>query len=754
MSNVRVISPDGRETYVKPEDLRKALKQGYKEADTAPVTAAAEGVMRGLTLGVSDEFLAGASGAPRLDPVTGQWMSGKEVISAPDAAGAMDATSEIARRKQENPIAAGAGNIAGSLLGVGRLTGLATSGKAALGLGLTEGGLMGLGSTVTEDALGDKDALGEKLLVNMGISAATGGAFGLGGFQIGKALSALGKKVFGAELPESLSSLNTAASTVRKIPYKRAVEQSGLKWEDIERIAVEEGIFTSRSTNDSVADIADSVAKKYGARVLRAEEAAKASAEGAPAAGREPTAFRPTPMREDLGGGGGTRVARPSAMKGDGTRAARPSVMKGEPAPEALDVTTVRSSTPEAPPGPSAFSPSYQDDILRMEAAAFIAANTRKSADGAGPEALRAAIMGGLFAGPVGAVKAGASSFIGSEVRARAPFLTAAVLEKMGPGVMHLARGLQNHIGKVLENAPEILGPFRTALTNAMSQGLPELLRTHVELASSKSGGDYLSAVGLQPEAPEDVEPTLRKLSVIEALDSQHNEVTGRLVGFIDGATRANGAPPAAKKDVRPWEERVAELRALVRDPARVLERLPEGVLDAAPATASGITAKAVAAAQFLLSKAPQDPYSHLPEPMKPRWQPSASELEAFEAASIGVADPIGSLQRAAKGRVRPETLEAIAVVYPRIFQEAREAIFARMSTKKLSYAQRVRLEPLMGAGSGTGADVQAAYIQGMHDKSKQPISPSGSPDGRQVVSTSKNMATQAVRMESRGAQV
>ena len=70
MSNVRVISPDGRETYVKPEDLSKALSAGYKQADPVATAAGEEtgaafgtGLARGLTLGLSDQL--DLPGAPR-----------------------------------------------------------------------------------------------------------------------------------------------------------------------------------------------------------------------------------------------------------------------------------------------------------------------------------------------------------------------------------------------------------------------------------------------------------------------------------------------------------------------------------------------------------------------------------------------------------------------------------------------------------------------------------------------------------------
>ena len=49
--------------------------------------------------------------------------------------------------------------------------------------------------------------------------------------------------------------------------------------------------------------------------------------------------------------------------------------------------------------------------------------------------------------------------------------VSAAALENLGPGLIRAANGLQARVTKVLQTAPELLGPFRATLTAAMAEG-------------------------------------------------------------------------------------------------------------------------------------------------------------------------------------------------------------------------------------------------------------------------------------------
>lgn len=686
MGNVKVIAPDGRETYVLPGDLKKALSQGYKEPDFDLLEtgrAFGEAVLRVPTLGLSDEFFAGAAGAPYRDSF-GNLRSGGELIPEGLDPGALDQSGQLKKRREEHPVASFAGSAAGALLPTGALGRAKSVGQAVAG-GMLEGGLFGLGSTVTEDALGDKEALSQKLLANVGIGSLTGGGIGAAGFGIGKALNAAGTRLMSTELPAELQGFKDMASKVLKAPYKQALKDTpDLKWADIERIAKEEGIFTARSTPESIVDMADMVSKKYGAKIVGAAEGAGA------------------------GSSRSTRVGRPAGV---------------------------------------------EDASLRMKVASFLSAHTKAAAGDQIPDAVKAGVMGGVFGGPVVGANAAVASLIGSELRSRAPYLTAAALEKMGPGVMRLANGLKTRVEKLLTEAPALLGPYQSILSNALANGVPELLRTHVELASSANGDDYMTRLVLENEDPAAAQGFARKVAALDTLEVQGLSVKKRLEAFASRAVGAQPGPAPTEKftpDSRPWEQRVKELQRLSKDPSVVLERLPADISSFAPGTSVALASKVASTAQYLLSKAPQNPYLHLPEPMRPKWIPPANELEAFDRAYRAVEDPLGELERARTSVPRVETLEAIAKVYPQILQEAREAIFARLATRKVSYAERLRLAPILGPDMNKADLTEGAFIQSLHDKAKAPVA-SPKPDGRQTPSTTKNLETQAVRLEARG---
>ena len=768
MSNVRVIRPDGRETYVKPEDLSKALASGYKEADTETLRAGAEGAARGLTLGLSDQFLAGASGAP-YKGADGKWYSGDMEIAGPDAAGALDQSGQLKRRQDENPVASGVGNVIGTVVGPGKFVKLGTTLKGAVALGAAEGSMLGLGTAISEDGLGDKEALGEKLLANVGFGAITGGAAGALGLGLTRGAEAISKKLANYTLNADVKGLNELAKDVRGSSYKQAAKKAGLDWDFVDKVAKEEGVFTARSTPEAVAELAGAAQQRARAAALKnVEDVAgpgglfdlDAMAEGLAKEGQDiAKGFKKADR--SLGSAFETEAA---SMKADArgaptwdawvdavsSKLASGNAVERKVGKKMLDLGMDQLEFID-----KAGAYKVADALHREQASAFLAGKVRGASQAGVGDAVQAGAVGGFFGGPQGAVSAGVGTLIGGEIRARAPFLTAAALENMGSGLVRAANGLQARVAKVLQTAPELLGPFRTTLTAAMAEGAPELLRTHAELASSANGADYLSRLGMEHENPEESAAAAARAAVYDSLESQARRVderlerwAGRMVGGVSGPV-----PTAAPKTPEQWEKRIEKIRAAANNPEGYLGNVPEEMLRDAPASTMALASMTTKAAQYLLSKAPLNPYAHLPENLQPKWQPSPGALAKFESAAAGVKDPIAALERMQKGYVNPDTLKTIADVYPRLWEDARARLFDRVATsKKLTYEQRLRLEPILGPMATGSTREQAAYLQQMHDKQRMPPQPGGSsPDGRQVVSTTKNLETQATRLEARG---
>lgn len=145
------------------------------------------GVARSTSFGLSDEFLTHAGlmkpedikGYRETNPVsstTGEIGGILGAVLAPEA-GALGALSAPVKAvsKLGGTAARAIGEVAPASGTVGKI--LSQAGAHAVGSGV-EGAFYGLGQAVTEDALGDPDALGEKLLSHVGTGALVGGALG------------------------------------------------------------------------------------------------------------------------------------------------------------------------------------------------------------------------------------------------------------------------------------------------------------------------------------------------------------------------------------------------------------------------------------------------------------------------------------------------------------------------------------------------------------------------------------------------
>lgn len=197
-ATINVVDPYGQQTTIPLSELGRAQERGYRLASGAeivgkerqekydqPVAAFGEGVARGVTFGLSD----------------------------------IGGTDAMAARRQYNPIAAGVGEAAGSVAGVGatglggaaRVAGkavlsgsgiLARAGAAAIGTA-TEGAAIGLGQGISDVALSQDPMSAESIVGSLthhilsgaGIGAVAGGALSLGGSAIGGALQAASKGV-------------------------------------------------------------------------------------------------------------------------------------------------------------------------------------------------------------------------------------------------------------------------------------------------------------------------------------------------------------------------------------------------------------------------------------------------------------------------------------------------------------------------------------------------------------------------------
>jgi hypothetical protein len=141
---------------------------------------------------------------------------------------------------------------------------------------------------------------------------------------------------------------------------------------------------------------------------------------------------------------------------------------------------------------------------------------------------------------------------------------------------------------------------------------------------------------------------------------------------------------------------------------------------------------------------------------MRPAYTPNAAEKSRFLRYVEAVSDPNGVFKAMAKGHVPAEHVEAMKAVYPETMARIGQALFTELAKleKPLDYRRRITLANTFGYDAVGMSGGVAKVVQLSHGKAKeqqqspQQQAPGG--DGRQMVNTSKNLATQAQRMESR----
>jgi hypothetical protein len=199
-------------------------------------------------------------------------------------------------------------------------------------------------------------------------------------------------------------------------------------------------------------------------------------------------------------------------------------------------------------------------------------------------------------------------------------------------------------------------------------------------------------------------------------------------------------------KEISAFRERLTQVAL---SPEGVGQLLPAEVMHSAPNVGSSAFLAAKRGLDYLLGEIPKDPYEGLPPALRPRWEPSVSERQRFAEAVRGVLNPADAL-----ANPTTESVAAVKAVYTRLYEDATNKMFERVAElkKPLDHATKQRLALTFGdAYTGLGVP-EAALIQSMFASRRQQGQESGQikPDGRQVVSASKNMQAQSERLANR----
>lgn len=790
---MNLVSPTGEVGWVEDAQVDAALKQGYRHATAdevsrakagdQPLRAGLEGAARGLTMGLSDAALTGYYKGRGEDP------------------------RQVLERKEENPTAATIGEVGSMFAPVGAPGVIGKLGRGIEGAiarkavgraaaGAVEGGLWGLGTVISEDALNDTQLTGENLAAGVIGGALAGSAgnviFGKVG-DVGR--NALVKAFGGGALKQSLEDM-AANATMRQVtlPSDRSKGFLRKRSTGIGKFANEEGFTEGAPT-------AAEAARRASERAGVADQAVQDAIKNLDDAKRP---FDPFNMR--------SRVEqelidpiRTIPSKQESVSALKswlnkffeevevPNISLDPNAPkfrielqpkvktfrQAWDELSAMSDATKKDPSLKAVKGDMfaarrilQDEFFGQ--AGELEGVLRKSNDELAKSAkfselaekaadrqmqnrgisLTDYIVGsaaghaGLTTlGPAGGIAGVVASGANKVMRERGGFVVGSAIHTMAQSKVlnRLAEGLAKKMEANLAANKVFGGPFRTMLEVASAKGAMDLLSTHVTLAQTDP--TYLQEVGMQPENPDTVPDYADKAHRLGVL-SNANEDMG--VGIDKAIDRVLGKTPgrkAAAPSIALSREDYTKLVQRLKELSSSSESVQKRIAEIAPLTAGHTAMGIVRAAQFLLERAPKDPNEGLPPALQTPWAPSRQDLLTWNRYVRAVANPASVFSDIDHGIVTPEGAEALRQVYPRLYKEFRDRTMARLSELQAPLDRKKKAQVAILLGDLDDPQ-QVALIQAIHRRNT-PAQPQ-KPDGREKVDVQRNLLTQAQRLENK----
>lgn len=787
---VSLVNPDGELVYVPHDQAQEAFAQGFTSPDKTQQAEIAKREQYGQGLG--NELRAGAEGALRgvlpigADTLLSQFadpegirerkernpISSNVGMAAGLAGSAALAPESLLGRVGVGGISKVGGLaeklVAKALEGGGETVAAKVAAKALTkGAGsAVEGAFYGLGEAVSEDALGEHDFTAQRVLAHVGMGAVFGGGVGSGlaalgevaGPLAGKAADALQEKIAASPaLREKLEEISgdraLMAAGVSKKYYKKllgtdikGLEGTALEGEDLtlfdeaSRLMREHHIVKAGDTPEKVAeklsqkmedtrqgilkftDDLDSVVDKQAARgdvmvgdrVLKGgvpqvnlreyaeklrQEIAEPLKERPNMEGTYERVMKEATKYDELADKGGDLISFKKAeqLKRDfdqvyeknafGGAADTPvnkalkqarGILNGEIEDKARSVA--ESLGPEAFSGWKALKRDYQALSLVEKAAkdrsAAILTNRKISPSDYGSAIAAAALAGHATSGPVGALAALGTALAHKVVRER------------GNSVVS---DLANRVSKL-------------AFLEKASQSVSRQISEGVE--------SFVSSLG-----------SAKKLVAPASVGALHN------VFFHD--SEPDKTTSKSRQDA--FKARLAELGQVVANPELASQKLSAtmGTLEsAAPKVAMLLGARAVNAAGFLFSKAPKAPDTGGMLADHAAWHPNDAEISKWERYAHAVQRPMSVLDDLRHGHISPEAVEALRVVYPKIYSEVATQLVPKLAAQKnIPFATRMQLSTLFGAPIDSLAKPDfIAGMQKMHAAAQISTGPAKTP--------------------------
>lgn len=738
------------------QELQHAEREAKYGGAGGALGAALAGAARGLTIGLSDPILTGFGGEGMRERLsayedihpyasTGGELAGIAASMAlpgvGEAAAARGLVGTARVAKGLGGLAKGvtaAGNLAerGALSLLGEGGGLAAriarAGATTAARGAAEGALFGAGQAVSEASLGDHELTAEKLFAGMGQGALFGGLTGgvIGGG--GEALKATGEKIVPLLRPalarEAEEQAFRALSATK--PFMKRIDTIPGGARGVGRELLDSGLIAPGDTLETLVP-----------------KLAKAREETGDALGR-------LLLGADEAGLAGPKV---SAIVAQIEKQVMPRLNE-MPLVNAGTIGAVRNVVDDfaAKMGGLDARTSFQDlqrwralldDKIRFNTSPLLPTNELMNAY----KGIRTTLESSLVEAGEAAAKERGASFAKEYNEAKLRYRRLISAEQAAEDALTRSQANQAH-----SLTDKIMGAATGAAALA-THGPLGLLAGPIASSASKlirERGNSTAAVLLdKASAFGAVERQIKRV------DTEIDNAVAKFFGKHAEAPKLK-APAEVKapkeSPAKEYERRVQEVTAAVADKPRAAALVlakTQPLADHMPTVRSAIADTAMRATAYLESHMPAgrvEEFSATPHLDKP----SVSDIQRqqFLDRARTVSNPMSAVQDFARGRASREQIEALRVVYPKLYQQLVARVDDQLASRKtpVPYQKVIQLSSVLGRGLSATQDPMFIMALNKADmaqapKGKAPAMPSAPP-----FKTSTMLQTTTQRVEGR----
>jgi hypothetical protein len=264
---------------------------------------------------------------------------------------------------------------------------------------------------------------------------------------------------------------------------------------------------------------------------------------------------------------------------------------------------------------------------------------------------------------------------------------------------------------KAARALPKDINPSGTSTALFMS----EMLNPTAYVAKQVSDmGAYLLWSRGEKGVLKYIKDTALPLANIEkAAQRVGQKVNSSAKGFLDSTGRL--ARTSSVKAFTPSETQLDRARNVYEQvqsqPEELQQRLEKNnraLTVAAPNTNSAYQTRVLAGVNFLASKIPRRSEVYAAD----NYKPSQSQVLMFHEYLAGVEQPFKVFEQMKNGYASPRSVEAIKVVYPKLFAQFQQAVLEGLSKKKtLTNFQRNRIQEIIGVKLSPAQDQDILMI-------------------------------------------